>query len=147
MILGLRRDLDLFRVRIAAIHSVAQPRSEGRRSRPAAATQQVLRYRPTTLHPGHASRPHSDGSRPDRSAEIEGKYLRTRITAKLQRHQRQQHRFTSARRTDHQRMTDVTDMERKPERGRALGLSEQQRRRREVMVPTSPAQTADSGII
>ena len=54
----------------------------------------------------------------------EGEDLSAGIAAELQGHQRQQNGFTGARRADDQGMTDVADMQGKPERGRAFGLAE-----------------------
>ena len=55
--------------------------------------------------------------RPDRTTEIERKNLRVWVAPELQRHQRQQHRFAGAGRPDHEGMTDIPDMEGKPEWG------------------------------
>ena len=77
---------------------------------------------------------HGERCGADRAAEVEGENLIVRIAPELQRHQRQQHRLAGAGRADHQGMADIADMERKPERGRALGLAKEQRRRTEMLV-------------
>ncbi len=69
---------------------------------------------------------HGERGGADRSAKVEGEDLGLLVAPELQRHQRQQHRFARAGRTNDQRMADIADMDGKPERGRALGLAEQQ---------------------
>ena len=81
---------------------------------------------------------HGKRRRADRSPEIEGEDLRACIAAKLQRHERQQHRFTSAGRADDECMADVADVKGKPERGRAFGLAEEQWGRCKMLVPFRP---------
>ncbi len=81
---------------------------------------------------------HRDGRRPYRAAEVEGKYLAALITAELQRHQSEQDRLAGAGRTNDQRVADISNMEREPERGRAFGLGEEQRGCTEVLVPFRP---------
>ena len=70
----------------------------------------------------------------DRAAEVESKNLIVRIAPELQRHQRQQYRLAGAGRADDQGVADIADVERKPERRRALGLAEEQRRRAQMLV-------------
>ena len=60
----------------------------------------------------------------NRAAEIEGENLGASVPAELQRHQRQQHRFAGAGRTNHERVTDIADMETEAERRRAFGPRE-----------------------
>ena len=72
--------------------------------------------------------------RTDRATEIESENLRLGIAAKLQRHHCQQDRFARPGRTDDEAVSDVTDMKRKPERGRAFGLGVKQRRRVEMRI-------------
>jgi hypothetical protein len=60
---------------------------------------------------------HGERRGPDRSPEIEGEHLGPGIAAELQRHQRQQHALAGTRRSDHEGMPDVTDMQGEPERG------------------------------
>ena len=71
---------------------------------------------------------------PDRATEVEGEDLRLLIAAKLQGHQRQQHRLAGAGRTDDQRMADIADVEGEAERSRAFGSAEEQGRRRQMLV-------------
>jgi hypothetical protein len=78
-------------------------------------------------------------------AEVEGKDLGAGIPPELQRHQREQHGLACTRRTDHQRMSDVPDVE-----GEANGVDpscprKEQRRRTEMTSLGGPAQTADNG--
>ncbi len=82
----------------------------------------IVRQRAADIMPvaSHGERGHAD-----RAAEVEGEDLGVRITAELQRHQREQHRFASAGRTHHQRMADIADMQRKSKWGRALGSREE----------------------
>ena len=81
---------------------------------------------------------HGERGGADRAAEIEGEDLRARVAAKLQRHQRQQHGLAGAGRPHDQRVADIADMERKPERRRALRPREEQRRRLEMLIPFRP---------
>ena len=81
---------------------------------------------------------HGDRRGADRAAEIEGEDLVVAVAAELHRHQRQQHRFAGAGRADDQRVADVADMQAEPERRRAFGLAEQQRRRLEMLIPCRP---------
>src|SRR3546814_4230251 len=63
-----------------------------------------------------------------RKAFVEDIDLGVRIAAELKRQQREQHRLAGAGRADDDLMTDVADMGGEPERCRAGGLRDQQRR-------------------
>src|SRR5882724_12306655 len=75
-----------------------------------------------------------EGCSADRAAEVESKNLIVRIAPELQRHQRQQYRLARAGRTDDEGVTDIADVKRKSKRCRALGLTEEQRRRAQMLV-------------
>ena len=77
---------------------------------------------------------HGECGGADRAAEVESKNLIVRIAPELQRHQREQHGFAGAGRTDHQGMADIADMERKPKWRRTLGFAKEQRRRTQMLV-------------
>ncbi len=64
---------------------------------------------------------HGERSGADRAAEVEGEDLAARVPPELKRHQRQQHGFSGAGRADDEGVTDIPDMQRKPERGGAFG--------------------------
>src|SRR3546814_19007606 len=71
----------------------------------------------------------------DRAAKIEREYLRSLIATKLERHEGQKHRLAGAGWTHNQGVTDVADMNGKPERGGAFGPAEEQWGRTEMLVP------------
>src|SRR3546814_12706632 len=80
-------------------------------------------YRTDTLFPYTTLfRSHGERGCADRSAKVEGEDLGLWIAPELQRHERQQHRFAGAGRSDDQRVADIANMDGKPERGRAFGL-------------------------
>src|SRR5258708_2990989 len=54
---------------------------------------------------------HRERRSTDRAAEVEGENLRSWITTKLECHERQQYALASTRRTDHQRVSDIADVE------------------------------------
>jgi hypothetical protein len=81
---------------------------------------------------------HGNGRGANAAAEIEGEHLGCSVAPELQGHQRQQHRLAGAGRANDQGMTDIADMKRVPERGRALGLGNEQRGRTEMLVPFRP---------
>src|SRR5436309_1747393 len=54
---------------------------------------------------------HGERGRPNRTTEIERKDLRVRVTPELQRHQSEQDRLASSRRSHHEGMADVTYVE------------------------------------
>ena len=81
---------------------------------------------------------HGERGRADRAAEIEGEDLGAGIAAELQRHQREQHALAGAGRADDQRVADIADMEREPERRRSFRPREEQRRRLEMLIPFRP---------
>ena len=93
--------------------------------------ERVLRQRAAEVVPIPA---HGERRGPDRPPEIEGEDLGLGIASKLQRHQRQQHAFASAGRSDHESVPDVADMQREPERGRAFGPGEEERGCTEMLV-------------
>ena len=72
------------------------------------------------------------------SAEVESKDLRLRVPTELERHQRQQYRFAGSRRSDHQRMSNIADVERKAKRGGPFRPGQEQGRRLEMVVPRLP---------
>ena len=74
----------------------------------------------------------------DRAAEIEGEDLGAGIAAELERHQRQQHALAGAGRAHDQRMADIADMQREPERGGAFRSREEQRRPAKMLIPFRP---------
>ena len=90
---------------------------------------------------------HGNRRRADGAAEVEGEDLDHGVAAELQRHQRQQHRLAGTGRPDDQGVADVADMEREPERGRAVGLGDRtagvHRDARPVPAPPIPL-TAES---
>ena len=91
---------------------------------------------------------HGERCRPDRAAEVEGENLAAPVAPELQRHERQQHRFAGAGRTDDKRMADIADVQGKPERGRAFGLAEHAAAaRQDARRRSGPAHTARSGIM
>ena len=90
--------------------------------------------------PAHGERRGSDGA-----AEVEGEDLGFRVTAELERHQRQQHRFARAGRADDERVADIPDMEGKPERRTSLGLAIEQGGRTEMVVPFRPCPHSTQG--
>src|SRR3546814_3170115 len=93
-------------------------------------------YRTDTLFPYTTLfRSHGERGGADRSAKVEGEDLGLWIAPELQRHERQQHRFAGAGRSDDQRVADIANMDGKPERGRAFGLAEQQWGCCEMLVP------------
>lgn len=53
---------------------------------------------------------HTDRSRADAAAEIEGEDLRVLVAAKLHRHQCKQHRLAGAGRPDDEGVPDIADM-------------------------------------
>ena len=77
---------------------------------------------------------HRERGGTDRTAEVEGKNLGTGVSAELQRHQCQQHRLAGAGRSDHERVTNIADVEAEAERRRAFGPREEQWRRLEMIV-------------
>ena len=77
---------------------------------------------------------HGERGCPDRSPEIEGEHLRSRVASKLQRHQREQHGLARASRTDDESMPDIADMEGEPERGSAFCPAVEQRGCREMQI-------------
>ena len=95
----------------------------------------IVRQRAAEIMPVAA---HGERGRADRAAEVEGEDLASRIAAELQRHQRQQHGLAGAGRTDHQRMADIADMQRKAKRGRSLRSREEQRRCAQMLVSRRP---------
>jgi hypothetical protein len=117
-------------------HPLRRPRPLGRivdrcqrlqRNRPSGITRQsAAKIVPVAAH--------RERRRPDRTAEVESEDPGIGVAPELQGHQRQQHALAGAGRTDHQRVPDIADMERQPERRRTLGLREQQRRSVEVFV-------------
>src|SRR3546814_18101982 len=68
-------------------------------------------------------------------SKIEREYLRSLIATKLERHEGQKHRLAGAGWTHNQGVTDVADMNGKPERGGAFGPAEEQWGRTEMLVP------------
>src|SRR5262249_58765918 len=66
--------------------------------------------------------------------EMEGEDLALKIAAELQSYQCQQHALAGARRSDHEGMPDVTDMQGEPERGRAFGPGKEERGCTEMLV-------------
>ena len=101
----------LSRPRIELIQSAAQPRSRriinrGKRLKVnefcGFAREHAADVMPIATH--------GDGGGTYRAAKIEREDLGVRIAAKLERHQRQQHRFAGAGRSDHQRMADIADV-------------------------------------
>ena len=79
--------------------------------------------------------PHGDGRCADRAAEVERNDLRRAVAAELQRDERQQDRLTGARRSDDQRVADISNMQRKPEWRGTFSLAEEQWGRLEVVIP------------
>src|SRR5271156_872964 len=77
---------------------------------------------------------HGEGRGPDAAAEVEGEDLRTRVTAKLQRHQCQQYALARTGRADDQRVPDISDVQREPERRRTFRPREKQWRGLEMLV-------------
>src|SRR5438067_289810 len=75
---------------------------------------------------------HGERGRPDRTAKVERKDLRVRVTAELERHESKQNRLAGPRRSHNEGVADITDMERESEWGRSLGLAKQERRTLEV---------------
>src|SRR3546814_4674009 len=59
---------------------------------------------------------HRQRGNADRAAKIEREYLRSLIATKLERHEGQKHRLAGAGWTHNQGVTDVADMNGKPER-------------------------------
>src|SRR3546814_8282003 len=84
------------------------------------------------IGPGAAQRQRGNA---DRAAKIEREYLRSLIATKLERHEGQKHRLAGAGWTHNQGVTDVADMNGKPERGGAFGPAEEQWGRTEMVVP------------
>src|SRR3546814_3803219 len=78
---------------------------------------------------------HRQRGNADRAAKIEREYLRSLIATKLERHEGQKHRLAGAGWTHNQGVTDVADMNGKPERGGAFGPAEEQWGRTEMLVP------------
>ncbi len=74
----------------------------------------------------------------DRTAEIESEDLAAEVTAELQRHEGEKHGFARPCWADDERVADITDMQRQPERGRTFGSAVKQRGRIEVIVPFRP---------
>ena len=70
----------------------------------------------------------------DRTAKVEGEHLGLVIAAELQRHESQQHGLARSRGADDERMADIADMEREPERRRPFRPAEEQRRCIEVFI-------------
>ena len=81
---------------------------------------------------------HGEGSRADRTAEVEGEHLRSVVASELQSHQREQDGLARAGRSDDERVTDIADMEGKPERSASLGPAVKQRGCAEVLVAFRP---------
>src|SRR3546814_13343339 len=77
---------------------------------------------------------HRQRGNADRAAKIEREYLRSLIATKLERHEGQKHRLAGAGWTHNQGVTDVADMNGKPERGGAFGPAEEQWGRTEMLV-------------
>src|SRR3546814_18994497 len=71
-------------------------------------------------------------------SEVEGEDLGPLVAPELQGHQRKQHRLAGTGRTNDQCVADIADMEGKPERGRAFGPAEEQRRRRKMLISFRP---------
>src|SRR3546814_4363596 len=78
---------------------------------------------------------HGQRGNADRAAKSEREYLRSLIATKLERHEGQKHRLAGAGWTHNQGVTDVADMNGKPERGGAFGPAEEQWGRTEMLVP------------
>ena len=81
---------------------------------------------------------HSERGGTNAAAEVEGEDLGVLVAPELHCHQRQQYRLARAGRADDQRVADIADMKRKPERGRAFGPAVKQGGRPEVLVPFRP---------
>ena len=67
-----------------------------------------------------------------------GKDLGRRIAAELEGDQGKEDALAGAGWPDHERVPDIADMEREPERRRAFGLGEQERRTAEMLVALRP---------
>src|ERR1700754_2185879 len=81
---------------------------------------------------------HGDGGSAYRATKIECEYLRSRIAPELKRDQRQQYGFAGARRSNHQSMSDVSNVKGEAKWSRSFRLGQEERRRLEMVVPHLP---------
>ncbi len=70
-----------------------------------------------------------------RAAHVEGEDARAGIAAKLHCQRREQHRLAHAGRPGHQRVAHIADVRHQPERRRAIGAGDDQRRAIQMRVP------------
>src|SRR5262245_39300977 len=81
---------------------------------------------------------HSDGGSAYRATKVECEDLRSGIAPELERDQRQQYGFAGACRSNHQSMSDVSNVKGEAKRCRSFRLGQKEWRRLEMVVPHLP---------